>query len=183
MKHIIRKAFWSSDKEEKWLNELAAKGLAMTDYSWCRYVFEETDRGEYCYRIDLLEHPVIHPESRDYIRFAEEMGAEFVASYMKWVYFRKKTIEGEFELYTDLDSKIRNARRVITLWNTFAVIEFAAGGINILFGILRLTLEGQWSINLFIGLPLVVLGFTFLVISYPVRKRLRSFRKEKNIRE
>ena len=31
MKYIVRKAFWDYEKEEKWLNEMSAKGW-LTDY-------------------------------------------------------------------------------------------------------------------------------------------------------
>lgn len=33
MKHIVRKAYWNYEKEENWLNEMSAKGLALIDYS------------------------------------------------------------------------------------------------------------------------------------------------------
>lgn len=33
MKHIVRKAYWNYEKEEKRLNEMSAKGMALTDYS------------------------------------------------------------------------------------------------------------------------------------------------------
>lgn len=59
MKQVIRKAFWNYEKEEHWLNTMSAKSLAMTNYSWCRYVFEEEPRGEYIYRIELTETRLI----------------------------------------------------------------------------------------------------------------------------
>ena len=31
MKHIVRKAYWDFEKEEQWLNEMSARGMAMTD--------------------------------------------------------------------------------------------------------------------------------------------------------
>jgi hypothetical protein len=61
MKHIVWKAYWNFEKEEKYLNEMSSKGLALTDYSWCRYVFEEAPRGEWVYRIELLENYPTHP--------------------------------------------------------------------------------------------------------------------------
>ena len=58
MRKIIKKMFWAweFEKEEKWLNEMSAKGLALVDYSWCRYSFEENEPGEYTNKIQLLEH-------------------------------------------------------------------------------------------------------------------------------
>jgi len=57
----VWKAFLDYEKEEKWLNEMVAKGFAMTAYSWCHYTFENCVPGEYIYRIELLEHSVNHP--------------------------------------------------------------------------------------------------------------------------
>ncbi len=41
MRKVIKKVFmaWEYEKEEKWLNEMAAKGLALVDYSVFRYSF------------------------------------------------------------------------------------------------------------------------------------------------
>ena len=35
-----------------------------------------------------------------------ESGAEYVGRMMKWIYFRKKTELGKFELFSDLESRI-----------------------------------------------------------------------------
>jgi len=94
MKTIIRKPYWNYEKEEKWLNEMSEKGLALTDYSWCRYVFSDSQPGEYIYRIELLEYRPSHPASQKYLRFMEESGVEHIASYMKWVYFKKNHLTG-----------------------------------------------------------------------------------------
>lgn len=183
MKYVIRKPYWNYEKEEKWLNEMSAKGYAMTDYSWCRYVFDQGPKGEYIYRIELLEHFVHHPESQEYIKFIEETGVQFVASYMRWVYFRKKAADGPFDLYTDLDSKIRHAKKVRLFWNTFAAIEFCAGGVNLIFGIISRIFEGKFISNFYFGIPLIALGFLFIAVSMPVRKKLKILMKEKKIRE
>ena len=50
MKHIVRKAYVDYEKEE-----MSAKGAALTNYSWCKYTFEDTPKGEYIYRIELLK--------------------------------------------------------------------------------------------------------------------------------
>ena len=57
MRKIIHKVFfaWDFDKEEKWLNELAAKGLSLIGVGLFRYEFEETLPGEYSYKLELLE--------------------------------------------------------------------------------------------------------------------------------
>ena len=123
MKKIIWKPYYDYEREEKWLNEMAARGLAMTRYTWCRYEFEETPPGEYVYRIEMLKEHAGHPESRRYIEFTEETGAECVATYLRWVYFRKKAALGPFELYSDNESRITHYRRVRGFWLLMLFIE------------------------------------------------------------
>jgi hypothetical protein len=180
MKHVIRKPYWNYEKEEQWLNEMSARGLAMCDYSWCRYVFEDAPKGEYIYRIELLENKATHPESRKYIEFLEDTGVEFVASYMRWVYFRKKAADGPFDLYSDIDSKIRHYRRVLSFWTVFAGIEFFAGAWNLAIGIIEWN-EGR--LNLLCGFALLAIFIMFLTMMLPVSKKLKLLKKEKRIRE
>ena len=130
----IRKWFWvwEFDKEEKWLNEMAAKGLTLVSMHFFKYIFDETDPAEYQIRIELLDKSPTHPESEQYIRFVEETGAEQIASWIHWVYFRKKTADGPFELFSDNASRIQMLNRIQTLLGTFGGMCCAAGLYNIL---------------------------------------------------
>lgn len=187
MKHIIRKSFWDYENEEKWINEMSAKGMALTDYSWRRYVFEETPNNQYIYRLELLENVPTHPESIAYLKFLEENGIECVTSYMRWVYLRKKATEGSFDIYTDIDSKIRHFKRINTLWNTIICTELAGGLSNLLIGFVNLkTVEtmGNFSyVNIIMGFCLILLGLLFFRIAAPIRKKLKRLMKEKTIQE
>jgi len=44
--------------------------------------------------------------------FMEGLGAESVGRMFKWLYFRRKTEEGSFDLFSDLDSKIQHLNRI-----------------------------------------------------------------------
>ena len=133
MRTVIHKLFWAwdFDKEEAWLNEMAARGLAMVSYGFCRYEFEPCQPGEYSIRIQLLDELPAHPESGAYLKFLEETGAEQVGSWLRWVYLRKKTSDGPFELFSDNKSKVRHLTGIITLISVITAINFAAGGYNI----------------------------------------------------
>ena len=179
MKHIIRKAYWNWEKEEKWLNELSAKGLALTDYSWCRYVLEDAKPGEYVYRIDLLDHFPSHPQSRKFIEFLEETGVEFVASYMRWVYFRKKAKDGAFTLYTDIASRIAHYKRIRMLWLPLGIAELAVGIPNIIIVVTR----SFYALNLFGGLLCCLLGILFTLHSLQITRKIRALKKEQSIHE
>lgn len=94
MRCKVWKFFWNPDKEEKWLEEMSARGLGLISYSLGRYEFEEVDRGKYQYRIELLDRLPSDPLSISYLKFLEETGIECIASQMRWVYLRKKSSEG-----------------------------------------------------------------------------------------
>ena len=55
MKHTTFKFFYNYEKEERWLNSMSAKGMALVDYYWARYVFEEDEPGKYIYKIEFLD--------------------------------------------------------------------------------------------------------------------------------
>ena len=187
MKYVIWKAYWDYEKEERWLNEMSARGLAMSDYSWCRYVFADAQKGEYNYRIELLENMPTHPESMAYLRFLEESGVEVVTTYMRWVYLRKPASEGAFDLYTDLDSKIRHYQRINYFWTALMIAEFGAAVANLGIGIANLFMNerlGNFSYgNLIIGSCVLALGILFLALDIPIRRKIRKLRQEKAIHE
>lgn len=178
MKKIIRKAYWNYEKEEKWLNEMTSKGFALVDYSWCRYVFEKCEPGEYIYRIELLENTHSHPESEKYIQFIEETGAEHVASYMRWVYFRKKSDEKGFDLYTDIDSKIKHYKRVFALYAILMVAEFLIGIGNLMIG-----LNEGTTVNLLGGILCTLFGALIASIVIPTYKKINKLKEQKMINE
>ena len=184
MKTVIRKAYWNYEKEEKWLNEMSANGLALTDYSWCRYVFADCRPGEYIYRIDLLKNAPAHPESRKYLSFMEENHIEHVASYMRWVYFRKKASDGAFDIYSDIDSKISHYQRVFLLWMCAAFAELAIGVSNLSLGVIYniSSLDSLLHVNLILGAVVTALGLLFLTLGLSVRKKIKTLMSEKRIR-
>lgn len=155
MRKVIHKWFWawSFDKEEKWLCEMAAKGLALVGVGFFRYEFEECIPGEYDVRLQLLEKKPYHPESEKYISFVEETGAEHVGSYMRWVYFRKKKSAGGFELFSDTDSKIKQLSLIISLIGLLSIANLLIGISNISLMIGNSSeLNSVGFINLAIGL-------------------------------
>lgn len=179
MRKVIKKWFWAWDfeKEEKWLNEMSAKGLALVDYAWCRYSFEECAPGEYTNKIQLLEHRPNHPESEQYIRFMEETGAEQVASYINWVYFRKKTAEGPFELFSDIESKMNHLILIKKLFLPLAYMNLlVALGNFINFGI---------SAPSFLWVPIINIAcFALLMFgAHKIQKKINVLKKERSIRE
>ena len=133
MRQTIHKIFlvWDFDKEEKWLNEMAAKGLSLVSVGFCKYEFEDSLPGEYKICLQLLDKMPHHPESKKYIEFLETTGAEHVGSFTRWVYFRKKATEGDFELFSDNDSRLKYLSSVISFVSLITVGNWIAGINNV----------------------------------------------------
>ena len=179
MRKVIKKVFmaWEYEKEEKWLNEMSAKGLALVDYTFCRYSFEECEPGEYSFKIQYLENKPSHPESEQYIRFMEETGAEQIANFSTWVYFRKKTSDGPFEIFSDYESKIKHLTLIKNLFFTVGIANFVvAVGNFINFG---------FNAPMLAWIPLInVFCFGACVFgSYKIGKKIAELKKEQTIHE
>jgi len=116
MRRTIRKLFfvWDFDKEEKWLNEMAAKGLCLVSVGFCKYEFEDCVPGEYRICLQLLDKLPKHPEMQKYIEFMEQTGAEHIGSFTRWVYFRRKASAGDFELFSDNTSRIKYLTSILS---------------------------------------------------------------------
>jgi hypothetical protein len=182
MKHRVSRAFFNFEKEETWLNDMAAKGLYFIDYNFFRYLFEEGTPGEYIYRIELLEHLPNHPESQAYIKFMEEAGVEYVGSYLRWIYFRKKKTDGPFDLYSDYDSKINHYKRVASFAIWGLIINFFAGISNLAIG-LHLGYEGVSYANAYISIISWLVVATLIPLYFNFKRKIRRLKKEKQLYE
>ncbi len=122
MRIVLRKLFWAwdFDKEEAWLNQKSAQGLALIAVGFCRYEFEEAAPGAYQIRLDLLPHGPNHPESQKYLQFLEESGIRQVGSLRRWVYLRRSTQDGAFHLHSDRDAQFKMLGRLMVLLGAVA---------------------------------------------------------------
>jgi len=186
MKKVIWKFFMNYEKEEAWLNDMSAKGLAFTDFFFCRYSFNTGVPGEYIYRIELLENSPTHQKSKQYIKFMSENGVEHIASWLSWVYFRKKAEHGSFDIYSDIDSRIAHYKRIGMLFLCIAIAEICLG-LSQLGHVLHYFLSDipllYFSINLLAFV--VALGFAVLLLFgwNSMRKRIEMLKLAKNLWE
>ena len=160
MKKKIHKLFWAweFEKEEKWLNDMAAKGLLLTYAGVFTYVFEDGEPGKYQYRLELLENAPKHFESQKYIEFMEETGAEHIGTVMRWVYFRKKASDAPFEIFSDISSRIEHMKRLQNLLTCLVVAELLIGTSNLMMGIVN-----HMAVNVGCAIPLFILGIVFIL--------------------
>lgn len=119
---------WDFEKEEVWLNEMAAAGWALYKVGYCMYYFEKCEPDEYTVRLEMRDYDPA------YISFTEETGAEYIGRVMKWIYFRKKAEYGGFELFSDIDSRISHLGRIAALLRVLAYMNLFIGIFNSLLG-------------------------------------------------
>ena len=93
---------WDFEKEERWLNEMALSGWVLDKVGFCTYEFVHCSPGEYTVRLEM------HTYDEEYLGFMGETGAQYIGRVFQWIFFRKKTAEGPFELFSDLESKIKH---------------------------------------------------------------------------
>lgn len=93
--------YFDKDKETAWINEMVKKGYAMTGFFAGFYQFEACTPGEYVYQIDFGSK--MFSVSNDYREFMEENNIEIVCLWGYWIILRKRTVDGKFVLYTDVD--------------------------------------------------------------------------------
>jgi len=177
--------FIDYEKEEKWLNAMAAKGLALISYglfNW--YIFEECQPGEYIYRIELLENRARSLESLQYIRFMEGQGVECVDTYLNWVYFRKRTASGPFEIYSDLDARLKHCQRVSRLYLTFGFLELCLGCSQI--GMFHSSLENgskMWIFSVVVWSIVMTLSLVFFWLWRRYSSKAKQMMRERMVHE
>lgn len=121
--------YYDKDKETEWLNEMAKQGYAMTHFFAGFYTFEECTPGEYIYQIDFGDK--LFYISQEYHNFMEEIGVEIVQTWGFAIILRKKASEGDFVLYTDVDSRIEHYTKIRTIFKICIAIELVCFMIEI----------------------------------------------------
>ena len=172
-RQIIKKWFWvwDFDREEAWLNDMAQSGWVLDKVGFAKYEFVQCQPGEYTVRLEMLEDTVTADKSQDYISFVEDLGAEYIGNVMKWVYFRKKASEGEFELFSDNASRIKYLGSVISLIAFVTIMNLFVGLYNLF---LAVTYSSSVNYLGFLNLALGIFGALGVLRLFKKRKRMKE---------
>lgn len=138
-RNTVRKWFWvwEFEQEEQWLNAMAMEGWLLDGVGFCTYHFIPCTPGEYTVRMEMRE-----PDEA-YLAFLQnEMGAEYVGRMGNWIYFRRRNELGEFDLFSDIDSRIDHLDRIAKMLLVIGIANIVIGLANSLF------ISGLASINL-----------------------------------
>ena len=167
--------FWDYDKEEAWLNRMSEDGYELEDVFLFRYLFRRGDGTKKQYKLEFLSHDPQAEKSRDYLDFLADAGIETACIFGRWAYLRRPAGEGDFELYSDIPSKIGYLKRLFCFLLPVALVNLALGLANIL-------AFAGWDNRLAGGLCL----FVFLLFCWGMRRTAGAIwrlKKEKKINE
>ena len=180
MKTTIRKLFWvwEFEKEEKWINEMAVQGLQLCQVGFCKYVFEGGLPSEYIYRLEMFDKSPHSSESKDYIQFVEDTGAEYIGSVKRWVYFRKKAGNGGFDIFSDIDSRVNYLGRIISFSGILGGLNFFSG-----IGNMYIYFSSGSVGNFFAGLLGLGIGTALILGLMRLNLKRKNLAKEKVLHE
>lgn len=162
MKKVKYRIFGDFEKEEKWVNDMAAEGWHLEKFSFGRFVFTKGEPGAYIFRNEFIR--MNSSEKEDYFDFLKDSGITIINELGGWVYMKKAAAEGPFEIYTDTKSKIAYYKRMLSI---FALFFF----VNVWFGIMNLSILWD-SARDKIAIPIIgVFNIVVaLIIAYPIIK-------------
>lgn len=122
--------YMDKDKETAWINEMAAQGYALTGYCIGFYKFEECEPGKYVYQIDFGDK--LFAVDNNYREFMAENDIEIVSIWGYWIFLRKLAKDGDFELYTDVDSSIEHYTKILKMFKVVTIIELICFFVEVL---------------------------------------------------
>jgi len=199
-KRVFRYFFDFADGQEKWLNEMAAKGWRLVKCGQLSYEFERCEPGEYEYAVDFVADKS-YAKSRDYRAFLESMGYRtfyknvyvglfFGAKWRPWgegagqiatapgslqkelIIAEKKKDGKPFELHTDLTDLLTLYRKI-----RMAYFWYAGGMFSVA---LMLLLYTVWLRSVYIALGAVLcgtLGFLWLMPGLKTSHKVRKLKE------
>ncbi len=101
------------EREEKWLNEMAAAGWLLEKWDGgFRYTFRRGERGAWLYKIDMVEGDAKGLNGEEYIAFLNECGIEVACRHKDWLFLRKPAVDGPFDADDALYSRLRITNKV-----------------------------------------------------------------------
>lgn len=115
---------WDYEREEAWINRMSRdKGWHLKRVGFCRYVFEEGERGAYCYRLELLRRLPEDAAEKQYLRTVQ---AEEVCRNGDWGYYRLRAAEGPFASYSCAASKLAYLKGLYRWYLAFGTAVYGA---------------------------------------------------------
>lgn len=168
------KIFFDIEKETKWLNNLAKEGYRLTDRQCFTYYFKKCEAGQYLYQVER-RRPFSTKKNKDYIDFASSLDINIVSTQFGWFYFEKENDGKEFNIFTDVPSKISHYKNLIITLLMIGVFNFY---------ILNSNPRGPYIFNIsfpFVANSIMLIAIVVTIVKYLLK--IHNLKKEKSIIE
>lgn len=162
--------YLDTEKEIKWLNELSEQGWKLKSFFAGVYTFEECEKGRYLYQEDTTD--TLFKVSDKYREFMNDAGIEIVQVWGPWVILCQEKSKGDFELFTDYESKIENQKKILKIFKAVTIIEFICFVLEVLCAVEGTTAAAFFAI--IIGLFL----FAFCRMAFITKANINRLRAE-----
>ena len=162
--------FWTIDKfkeEEKWLNDKASQGQALVYASGIKYVFEDSEKDEYQYKIMFTDNLSIEQSRKDFESFLEENGIEAVGKFHRWAYYRKKNDGTPFEMFNSKSEELAHINKI----KNFALVLLACITVVVVSEIIAILSDPFM-------LPVLIFNCCVFAFVFRVNKGLAKLAKE-----
>lgn len=134
---------WDFEKEIDWLNEMSMKGWILEKVGFVTYFFKKGNFDEYSINLEVKN------SDPDYLELMKELNIEYIGSISNKSYYRRKKLYGNFDLYSDLDSKIFQLEKVEKLLLILAIANLTSALANIIINRNISTFVGIFNILVF----------------------------------
>ncbi len=114
---------WNDDKEEKWLESMAAEGWRLESAAPYVYYFRKSTPEKVVIRLDYKL--TTEKDYQEYLTLFRDTGWELVVTFANWHYFRFHAQAGETpEIYNTDRAKAQKYRRLLLTFIPFFPIYF-----------------------------------------------------------
>lgn len=163
--------FFDIEKETRWLNNLSKQGYRFVDKKCFNYYFKKCEPNEFIYQIERRKL-FSSKKNKDYIDFISSLNINIVSTQWGWFYFEKENDGNEFNIYSDVPSKISHYKNLII---TLLLIGFVSSFIIV--DMLLTGIRGPYILN--ISYPIVANSFIILAVIFTIIKYLLKIYKLK----
>lgn len=179
MKKVKFRFYLDYEKEEKWINEMAAQGWHLKKFLLGRFTFTKGEPAAFIYRNEFIVGMSLE-EKKDYFELLKDSGITIIHEKGGWVYMKKASAEGPFELYTDTKSKISYYQRILSIFLLLFFINACSGFFNV--GVLRDQSMLEF-INSALGILNIAVALLILIPIIKIIKRKRELIKKQQFFE
>ncbi|MDX1357467.1 MAG: DUF2812 domain-containing protein [Clostridia bacterium] len=115
MQKVVKKWFWAwnDDKEEIFLEDMAAKGYRLVHVGLGKYTFVEAEPKKIKYQLDFKG--ISKMKDDEYLQIFEDAGWDCVQRFGGWYYFAREYDDEtpDLSIFNDNKSRLEKYRRII----------------------------------------------------------------------